>query len=180
MQYPRAAEEHVPLSSGQAAAPTMSTGLLVDTNLDTSVPDAYRPPPPPIPFDTAASVRPETPQRPQEVTCDNDDGAVPTTNSGSAQEITGINSRETCVKCDDMKGSDLETYLEIDPVKEKEIELSKSVETLVSEEEEDVCPTCLEGNAVTGLPHISLLEFFHCSYGDFDFLHFLICCSCRI
>ncbi|KAJ6712501.1 hypothetical protein OIU79_008674 [Salix purpurea] len=29
------------------------TGLLVDTNLDTSVPDAYTPPPAPMPFDMA-------------------------------------------------------------------------------------------------------------------------------
>ncbi|XP_065858320.1 probable E3 ubiquitin-protein ligase RHB1A [Euphorbia lathyris] len=144
--YPRASEEHVPLSSRHAAASTMSTGLLVDTNLDTSVPDAYRPPPPPIPFDVAPR-RPQTPQRPQEMTCDKDDGAVPTTNSGSVQGTTCINSREASVECDDLKGSDckVQTDLEIDPVKEKEVELSKSVGPIVSAtEEEDVCPTCLE------------------------------------
>ncbi|KAL1326531.1 hypothetical protein AAHE18_13G235900 [Arachis hypogaea] len=48
--YPRASEEHVPLSSHPGAASAFSGRLLVDTNLDTSSPDTYRPPPAPIPF----------------------------------------------------------------------------------------------------------------------------------
>ncbi|KAJ9173620.1 hypothetical protein P3X46_016737 [Hevea brasiliensis] len=144
--YPRASEEHVPLSSRHGAVSALSTGLLVDTNLDTSVPDAYRPPPPPMPFDVALGCA-QTPQGAQEISSDKDDGAVQTTNSDSVQETTGINTRETSAKCEDMKGSDCkaQTNLELDSVKELEVELQKSVEPLISAtEEEDVCPTCLE------------------------------------
>ncbi|XVF77082.1 hypothetical protein PTKIN_Ptkin14bG0011400 [Pterospermum kingtungense] len=49
--FPRASDEHVPLSSHTGAASAFSIGLLIDTNLDVSVPDAYRPPPAPLPYD---------------------------------------------------------------------------------------------------------------------------------
>ncbi|WJZ99585.1 hypothetical protein VitviT2T_018013 [Vitis vinifera] len=48
---PRASEEHELLSSRHGTASTLSTGLLVDTDLGTSPSDAYRPPPAPIPYD---------------------------------------------------------------------------------------------------------------------------------
>ncbi|XP_006580566.1 probable E3 ubiquitin-protein ligase RHB1A isoform X3 [Glycine soja] len=56
-QYPRASEEHVPLSSHPGAASAFSGRLLVDTNLDTSSPDTYRPPPAPIPFNVTLVAR---------------------------------------------------------------------------------------------------------------------------
>ena len=53
LQYPRATEERVPLSSAQ----TLSSGVVVvDTNLETSSPDAYIPPPLPTPFHVAIGV----------------------------------------------------------------------------------------------------------------------------
>lgn len=148
MQYPRASEERVPLSSHHGAASTLSTGLLVDTNLDTSVPDAYTPPPPPMPFDVALG-RSQTPQRAQGASCDKDVGAVQTT-SDSVQETTGMDSRGTPAKCEDIKVSSGKEHINLvlDSAKEPEIEPPNSVEPVVSATEEDVCPICLEGNAI--------------------------------
>ncbi|XP_050230341.1 probable E3 ubiquitin-protein ligase RHB1A [Mercurialis annua] len=144
--YPRAAEEHLPLSSRQSAVGFLSRGLLVDTNLDTSVPDAYRPPPPPIPFDVVIG-HPQIPQGDQESSSLKNDRTAETTNSGSVQETADINTRVTSVKCEDMKESDTkaQTKLELYSEKELGVEVSKPVESLVSAtEEEDCCPTCLE------------------------------------
>ncbi|KAL6333346.1 hypothetical protein AAG906_028531 [Vitis piasezkii] len=55
-----ASEEHELLSSRHGAASTLSTGLLVDTNLGISPPDTYRPPPAPIPYDVDLG-HPQTP-----------------------------------------------------------------------------------------------------------------------
>ncbi|CAI0417221.1 unnamed protein product [Linum tenue] len=126
MQYPRAAEERIPLSAHHVAASTFSSGLLVDTNLDTSVPDAYRAPPTPMPFDVVIG-RPQTPPEAQETCSDNrSDGTLQT--------------------CEDAKDSDkTKAGLEIDPVEELEVEISKPVGPFVPPtEEEDCCPTCLE------------------------------------
>ena len=48
---PKASTEHELLSSHHGAASTLSTGLLVDTNLGTSPPNTCRPPPAPVPYD---------------------------------------------------------------------------------------------------------------------------------
>ncbi|GAV76101.1 zf-RING_2 domain-containing protein [Cephalotus follicularis] len=142
--YPRTSDEHVPLSSRHGTTSVNLTGLLVDTNLDTSVPDAYRPPPAPIPFELVLR-HPQTPPRAQEICSDKTD-AVQTTNSDSA-ETAGCTTQETSAKCEELKESDCkaQTNFELESAKELEIELSKSVEFVISvTEEEDVCPTCLE------------------------------------
>ncbi|XP_056846783.1 probable E3 ubiquitin-protein ligase RHB1A isoform X2 [Raphanus sativus] len=112
--YPRATEERVPLSS----AHTISSGVVVvvDTNLETSSPDAYIPPPLPTPFDVAIGV-PQTP--------------------GNA-EVDGITlGVPTTCPCKETE-SKLQTEIEdIDPKK-----LSKDV--FVPVEEEEDCPICLE------------------------------------
>ncbi|XAR55073.1 hypothetical protein NMG60_11030455 [Bertholletia excelsa] len=149
--YPIVSEEHQPLSSHHATVSALSTGLLVDTNLDTSVPDTYRPPPAPSPYD--ANVRqPQTPPRNQESCGNKNDAAVGTTNI----ESVGGTDIETILETSDkeLKGSNckLQTDSELASPKgiidepEKSGELKKSTEPVVSilEEEEDVCPTCLE------------------------------------
>uniref|UniRef100_A0A6M2EDQ1 RING-type E3 ubiquitin transferase n=1 Tax=Populus davidiana TaxID=266767 RepID=A0A6M2EDQ1_9ROSI len=148
--YPRTSEEDVSLSSHHAPGSVLqATGLLVDTNLDTSVPDAYRPPPAPTPFDAAVG-RPQTPGRLREVCGDKNHGALQTTTSASGQENTALNTRETLAKCEDAKDLDCKVQINSEPgsAKELEIELSKPVEPLVSateeEEEEEDCPICLE------------------------------------
>ncbi|XP_034702567.1 probable E3 ubiquitin-protein ligase RHB1A isoform X2 [Vitis riparia] len=85
LQCPRASEEHEPLSSHHGAASTLSTGLLVDTNLGTSPPDTYRPPPAPIPYDVDLG-HPQTPPAAEESCVNKNDTAVQTTNSGSLGE----------------------------------------------------------------------------------------------
>ncbi|PON62909.1 43kDa postsynaptic protein [Parasponia andersonii] len=147
--YPRSSEENVPLSSHHNPPSTLSTGLLVDTNLDTSSPDTYRPPPAPVPYDVALG-HPHSPPVVQEI-CGDKNSAVAqsqaTTNSDSVQEVAGGNVQDPLPKCEDLKESDCktETVFEIDAAKELEVELSKKVESVVlTTEEEDVCPICLE------------------------------------
>lgn len=153
MQYPRPSEEHVPLSSPLSAPPAFSTGLLVDTNLDTSIPDTYRSPPLPMPYD-AVLPHPHTPPVVQEISSNKNDAAAQTTNSDAIQETACINARETSAKCEGIDESDCKkhTDFEVDTLKESEIELPKGVESVVSPiEEEDVCPICLEGEVLPKL-----------------------------
>ena len=136
----------MPLSSRQGAS-ALSTGLLVDTNLDTSIPDTYRPPPAPIPYDVSAG-RPQTPPVAQDISGNKSDATLQTTTSDSVQQAPGDNPQETSTKCEDLKGSDhkADTKFELDPIKKADVELSKSVDSVaLVTEEEDVCPTCLEG-----------------------------------
>lgn len=142
--YPRSSEEHVPLSSQRG--PTLSTGLLVDTNLDTSSPDTYRPPPAPMPYDVAFG-RPHSPPPVQEISVDKNGVTAQTTNSDTVQEAGGGNVQDPSVKCEDLKESDCkaQTDVKLGDTKELEVELSKSVESVgLKTEEEDVCPICLE------------------------------------
>ncbi|XP_022929148.1 probable E3 ubiquitin-protein ligase RHB1A [Cucurbita moschata] len=145
--YPRASEEHVPLSSPLSAPPAFPMGLLVDTNLDTSIPDTYRSPPLPMPYDVVLT-HPHTPPVAQEICSNKNDAAAQTTNSDTIQETTCINTRETSAKCegiDDESDCKKHTDFEVDTLKESEIELSKGVKSVVLPiEEEDVCPICLE------------------------------------
>ncbi|GLU05830.1 hypothetical protein SLE2022_229070 [Rubroshorea leprosula] len=136
--YPRASEEHLPLSSNHGAASGLPTGLLVDTNLDTSEPDSYRPPPTPLPFDVGLAP-PQTGSVAQEIHNSKNRAAVETTNSDPVQEAIDVNAQNTLTKSDKA-----ESNIETDPTKQSEVELSKSAEAIVSAAEEDVCPTCLE------------------------------------
>ena len=144
LQYPTSSEEHVPLSSQRGPTPS-----LVDTNLDTSSPDTYRPPPAPMPYDVAIG-RPHSPPVTQEICVDKTgSAAAQTTNSDSVQEAGGGNVQDPSAKCEDLKESDCkgQANFELDAPKEVEVELSKSVESVVlMTEEEDACPICLEGS----------------------------------
>lgn len=146
--YPRASEEHVPLSSNHAAASGLSTGLLVDTNLDTSIPDAYRPPPAPLPFDVGLGP-PQSGSTAQEIHTSKSTPAVQQTeNSVSGQEAVDANAQNLSTKSEDLKDLDstLQSNLESDPTKESGAELSKSAAAIVyaPELEEDACPICLD------------------------------------
>ena len=152
LQYPRVSEEHEPLSSHNDIASALSTGLLVNPNLEISIPDTYRPPPAPIPYETNLG-RPRTPLANQEICGNKSDVAVPRTNIESIEGTNTGNNLETSDS--DLKDFDckVQTDTELAPSNgledelEKSGELKKSSEPLVSAlEEEDVCPTCLEGN----------------------------------
>ena len=147
-QYPRTSDEHVPLSSHCGPSSGLFTGLLVDTNLDTSSPDAYRSPPAPILYDVSVG-HPNTPLVTQEICVNKNDAVMQTTNSDSIQEAGGGNNQDPPAKCEDLKDSDCKAQanFEVDATKELEVELSKSMDSVgLTTEEEDACPICLEGN----------------------------------
>ncbi|KAF5730647.1 E3 ubiquitin-protein ligase [Tripterygium wilfordii] len=142
--YPRALEERVPLSSPHVAPSAVSSGLLVDTNLDTSIPDAYRPPPVPMPFD-ATPGPPQARTTAQEISGDKRDASVQTTISDCLQESADGNDLDTSQKCEDLKQSNKgEINYDIESLNEEEIELSKSAIPVSAVEEEDACPICLD------------------------------------
>lgn len=127
MQYPPVSEERQPLSLRSGAA-VIPTGLLVDTNLDTSIPDTYRLPPAPIPYETNAGSPPNN----QEGLANKDLSPVQTNNSEPVGEIKLAKSGE----------NESVAIEEVDDELEKSGELKKSNTPFVAPEE---CPTCLEG-----------------------------------
>ncbi|XP_073029955.1 probable E3 ubiquitin-protein ligase RHB1A isoform X1 [Primulina eburnea] len=136
--YP-VSEEHEPLSPHISTVTTLSTGILVDTNLDTSVPDTYRSPPAPLPFGP-----PPAPPSNQEIPGNKVAVALKTTNTIVVEDT----NLETKLKS---LNSDGKAEINIDLAASKESEnenseLKKSVEPFVPslQDEEDVCPTCLE------------------------------------
>ncbi|CAK9156608.1 unnamed protein product [Ilex paraguariensis] len=148
-RYPVVSEEREPLSSHSGTVSALSTGLLVDTNLETSSPDTYRRPPTPIPYESNVGC-PRTPS--DRDNCGNkSDAAVQTTTFESVEETNDGNNLET--SAEDLKESDckMQTNIDLPESKEQEEELEKSgelkkpSEPIVSTlEEEDACPTCLE------------------------------------
>lgn len=98
---------------------TSHDGLLIDLNLNMATPDTFRSPPAPIPYDVVLG-------RPQ---------------------ATGDESGEANISCTDLKDCRNKTaYIPLSP-KKLGLELLKSEVFIVStkDEEEDACPTCLEG-----------------------------------
>ncbi|KAE9597774.1 putative transcription factor C2H2 family [Lupinus albus] len=143
--YPREPEEHVPLSSNPGVASSFSGPLLVDTNLDTSSPDTYRPPPAPIPFDfTLGST--QTPPVAQVIHGDKNNASLPATDSDSIQEPITVDNRETSAKLEEVKESEsnVQTDLESNSTKDPEIEHAKLGKRISLAEEEEDCPICLE------------------------------------
>ncbi|KAI8569634.1 hypothetical protein RHMOL_Rhmol02G0292900 [Rhododendron molle] len=146
--YPRASEEREPLSSHHGTVAALSTGLLVNTNLETSSPDTYRPPPAPLPYDVNLG-RPQTPPSNQETCGNKNDAPVHTANTGTVDEtISGnviLETLDELLKKSDYKvekDTELASSMEIEVELEKSGELKKSSEPLVLVGEE--CPTCLE------------------------------------
>lgn len=139
--YPIASEERQPLSSNSGGAVSaLSTGLLVDTNLETSIPDTYRPPPAPIPYDVNVA----HPLNNRETCGIKQETPVQSNNTDAVGEISIGNSGETVTK--EAKDSDstnieLVATKEVDAELEKSGELKKSNGPLLPPEE---CPTCLE------------------------------------
>ncbi|GAA0166149.1 hypothetical protein Leryth_013641 [Lithospermum erythrorhizon] len=144
--YPRESEEREPLSHrGRISA--VSTGLLVDTNLDTSIPDTYRPPPAPIPYEVLTG-RQWPPPGNQESSGSHSEAAVQPINLDLAGEANSVNDMVTTVK--DLKGSDNNAKFEneLSTPKEVEDEIENSGELKKSSQRTNFileeCPTCLE------------------------------------
>ncbi|CAA0820486.1 RING/U-box superfamily protein [Striga hermonthica] len=106
--------ENVPLSTHHEAVSAQPTGLLVDTNLNTTAPDRYHPPPA------------------------NNTQSVGDVNSGS-----NLETKVKDIECDEKGSANIELGALED---EKSEDLKASIEPMVPplQEEEDVCPTCLE------------------------------------
>lgn len=132
--YPPESEINEPLSTSHITSVTLP-GVLVDTNLDTSSPDTYRAPPAPLPYDIGVPLS-------QNVTSH-------TVNSTSKTELLLSPAGETYMPSVDLKDKDCKGEVDCingsPKVQEQEDDDSKSkgAKTLPNDEE-DVCPTCLE------------------------------------
>ncbi|KAM3396763.1 E3 ubiquitin-protein ligase isoform X1 [Capsicum galapagoense] len=150
-RYPMVPEEREPLSSHHVTAAAFSTALLVDTNLDTSSPDTYRPPPMPMPYETYVG-RSRTPPGPDGI---KNEAAVQETNSETGGALNSADTPEAVDK--DKKESEgnkdsegnVQTDIQLDAIKEVEDDLEKSddlkksnVPVVLPPQEE--CPICLE------------------------------------
>ncbi|KAK4741218.1 hypothetical protein SAY87_024806 [Trapa incisa] len=136
--FSRISEEQVTPPAHHGATTILFPGNLVDTNLDTSIPDTYRPPPAPIPYNVVLG-RPLIP-----ATHGKSDETGKIANSVSAGDsVAGDNTQDISVKCLDLKLSDCKEQYDFDIQKGKELERCspKSAEPAVPPEE---CPTCLE------------------------------------
>lgn len=142
-------EEHEPLSFHDETVSALSIGLLVDTNLDTSVPDTYQPPPAPIPYETYLG-RPPTPSGNQEGSGYKSEVALGITNTESVEDINEGSILKTKLK-NLQSGENAETDIDLEASKgmedERSDELKKCSKLLLPplQEEDDICPICLEG-----------------------------------
>lgn len=120
----------------------LSPGLLVDMNLDTSIPDTYRPPPPPAPYDVVLG-HTQTPIEADKAAGYESSAADKTANSCCT--AAGDRTQDNSVKCEDLKLSDCKEQFDSDSEKGKGMETDplKYVEPVIYAEE---CPICLEGN----------------------------------
>ncbi|KAG5107491.1 hypothetical protein JHK84_044398 [Glycine max] len=124
---PPTLEERESLTSNDGRAMSLTTGLLVSLNLETSTPDTYQSPPAPPPYDMVL-------------------GGPASTDSESGRVTVSGSSFETLITCDDLEESDCKAKANSAPISPSKAELSKSKEfhALVTEEE-DGCPICLDG-----------------------------------
>lgn len=119
-------EERESLTSNDGTAASLSAGLLLSLNLETSTPDTYQPPPAPLPYDVVL-------------------GPVSTDSESGKRTVSG-SSFETLITYEDLEESDSKAQANPEVLSPKKIELSKSNESLaLMTEEEEVCPICLEG-----------------------------------
>lgn len=139
---PRTSEEREPLSANRATPSGVAGGLLVDTNLETSSPDTYTPPPAPIPYDVDIG-RPRTPHA-RESHLSKSDTAAEVANSGSEEGMNNADTPDNREK--DLKDIDGKTHsvLEMTPSDKFEDDLKKPVEPNFTIIEEEDCPICLE------------------------------------
>ncbi|GLT79692.1 hypothetical protein SLA2020_511720 [Shorea laevis] len=121
---PPALEEREALRSHDVSASTLAAGILVNLNLE--IPDTYRAPPAPLPYDMVL-------------------GCPQSTDSESFKETASGGSFETLPVCEDLEESDCKTQANSLVLSPRKFEISKLNEPKVSKtEEEDACPICLE------------------------------------
>ncbi|KAH7662906.1 Zinc finger RING/FYVE/PHD-type protein [Dioscorea alata] len=134
-----------PVSSANVTS-SVSTGLLVNTNLDTSIPDTYRAPPSPLPYDVDLAC-PRTLLTSFENCGNKPDHMQPADLLPPREPVCGDVSEGSDIS-KSLKGSDCKSRTDdgCDTVKVIEDEPSKFCEPVSLEvnEEEDDCPICLE------------------------------------
>ncbi|KAJ0970279.1 hypothetical protein J5N97_023156 [Dioscorea zingiberensis] len=134
--------ESEPLSSANVVS-SVSAGVLVDTNLDTSIPDTYWAPPAPLPYDVGLAC-PQTLLSSFE-NCRNKTDYVPPADLQPPRDAVIGDVSEGLDTSDSLEGSDNKNRTDdgCEPVKVIKDEPSKFCEPDMNEEE-DVCPICLE------------------------------------
>ncbi|KAK4802455.1 hypothetical protein SAY86_000658 [Trapa natans] len=140
--HPRTSEHQMPLPTYHGTTIVASPGLLVDANQDSSIPDTYRSPPAPVPYDAVLGY-PQTLGGPNKATGDRSGTASRPPNLGSSEEIaTGDRTRDNSVKCDDLKLSGWKKHSDFG-IENQDLESHspKSMGPVITVEE---CPTCLE------------------------------------
>ncbi|XVE73835.1 hypothetical protein DITRI_Ditri11bG0150600 [Diplodiscus trichospermus] len=121
---PPALEENESLTPHDGSASAMAAGILV--NLDLEVPDTFRPPPAPLPYDVVL-------------------GCPQSTDSESFRETISGGSFETLPTYEDLEESDCKTQSSSLLLSPRKAEVSKITEPKESTtEEEEACPICLE------------------------------------
>ncbi|KMZ56086.1 hypothetical protein ZOSMA_99G00160 [Zostera marina] len=115
--------ENEPFSSARSTISMISSGILVDTNMDTSSPDTYRAPPLPMPYDSKMS-------------------SVTSVNSQMLAHILNADAIENSATSEILKKSKDKEKIESTEV--DDIKFEKLDELRYSESEDDDCPICLE------------------------------------
>lgn len=135
------AEEHESLSAAQRVS--SSAGLLVGASLETSIPDTYRAPPTPLPFD--ADMRYLRTSR-DGSGIRNDKSCSIQRDSQSPRENTTEGEGEALAAFENLKSTDFKGQVpDSKPSSPGMCQPSKLSEIVSVTDEEDVCPTCLEG-----------------------------------
>ncbi|XP_039139927.1 probable E3 ubiquitin-protein ligase RHB1A isoform X1 [Dioscorea cayenensis subsp. rotundata] len=134
-----------PLSSANGPASSVPASVLVDTNLDTSIPDTFRAPPAPLPYDVGLTHAQTLPS--SFGNSGNKTDHVQPADSLSLGEAVSGGTSEGLATAESLKGSVLKSTSDDahDSAKIAEDEPSKFCEPVSSAvDEEDVCPICLE------------------------------------
>ncbi|KAE8671106.1 Detected protein of confused Function [Hibiscus syriacus] len=121
---PPALEENESIVPHEGSASAMAARFLV--NLDIEVPDTFRPPPAPFPYDVIL-------------------GCPQSIDSESFRGTLSRGSFETLPTCEDLEESDCKIQPSSSLLSPRKSEVSKVTESKESmTEEEDACPICLE------------------------------------
>ncbi|KAK4789387.1 hypothetical protein SAY86_020706 [Trapa natans] len=103
--------------------PAITSGLLVDLNLDASIPDNFHAPPAPLPYDVAL---------PSQSTGSSVGSGSNFDDTSASRNPIGVDSKPQSV------------HLIILPKKLEEISKSNEIDIFAAADEDDVCPICLE------------------------------------
>ncbi|XP_020092911.1 probable E3 ubiquitin-protein ligase RHB1A isoform X3 [Ananas comosus] len=116
LRCPQDLEEHDPLSSTHAVPSSVSAGFLVDTDRDSSTPDTYQAPPRPLPYNVDLSSQIA--------------GNIQNDIRGDLEKV-------------DSKGKPDQDQESLQLEEDQSCDVKKPVDP-ANDDEEDVCPICLE------------------------------------